>query len=143
MLENTNCHNAIVYVKKESRKEKKKLDVKLSFGKHLEEKHVTWAQFRKKLDKNATLQAGDFHSDAFTKTAQKDQQVTTSTPFVTELFGRFDGLTASGNPRDVVKAIMASGSVPSSSSKSKSEESIGSVNLQLIDNSTFLGTMLK
>ncbi|GJZ18770.1 hypothetical protein Tco_0555360 [Tanacetum coccineum] len=27
----------------------------LAFGKHLEEKHVTWAQFRKKLDKNTTL----------------------------------------------------------------------------------------
>ncbi|GJW14872.1 hypothetical protein Tco_0019005 [Tanacetum coccineum] len=26
-----------------------------SFGKHLEEKHVTWTQFGKKQDKNATL----------------------------------------------------------------------------------------
>ncbi|GKF46702.1 hypothetical protein Tco_0136504, partial [Tanacetum coccineum] len=41
------------------------------FGKHLEEKHVTWARFEKKLDKNTTFQAGDFHSDAFTKSAQK------------------------------------------------------------------------
>ncbi|GJV82526.1 hypothetical protein Tco_1522424 [Tanacetum coccineum] len=39
--------------------------------KHLEEKHVTWARFEKKLDKNTTLQACDFHSDAFTKSAQK------------------------------------------------------------------------
>ncbi|GKD41165.1 hypothetical protein Tco_1261372 [Tanacetum coccineum] len=41
----------------------------LAFEKHLEEKHVTWARFRKKLDKNATFQAGDFHPDAFTKSA--------------------------------------------------------------------------
>ncbi|GJV90179.1 hypothetical protein Tco_1537992 [Tanacetum coccineum] len=39
--------------------------------KHLEEKHVTWARFRKKLDKNTTFQARDFHSDVFTKSAQK------------------------------------------------------------------------
>ncbi|GJX00341.1 reverse transcriptase domain-containing protein [Tanacetum coccineum] len=38
-----------------------------AFGKHLEEKHVTWAQFGKKLDKNTTFQVGDFHPDAFTK----------------------------------------------------------------------------
>ncbi|GKC69424.1 hypothetical protein Tco_1115307, partial [Tanacetum coccineum] len=38
---------------------------------HLEEKHVTWARFREKLDKNTTLQAYDFHSDAFTKSARK------------------------------------------------------------------------
>ncbi|GJU61688.1 hypothetical protein Tco_1243523 [Tanacetum coccineum] len=42
-----------------------------AFGKHLEEKHVTWARFEKKLDKNTTFQACDFHSDAFTKSAQK------------------------------------------------------------------------
>ncbi|GKA89245.1 hypothetical protein Tco_0811057 [Tanacetum coccineum] len=30
-----------------------------SFGKHFEEKHVTWAQFGKKQDKNATLQDFD------------------------------------------------------------------------------------
>ncbi|GJS47045.1 hypothetical protein Tco_0597166 [Tanacetum coccineum] len=42
-----------------------------AFGKHLEEKHVTWSQFEKKLDKNATFQADDFHPDAFTKSAQK------------------------------------------------------------------------
>ncbi|GJS26077.1 hypothetical protein Tco_0486697 [Tanacetum coccineum] len=42
-----------------------------TFGKHLEEKHVTWAQFGEKLDKNTTLQACDFHSDAFTKSSQK------------------------------------------------------------------------
>ncbi|GKG00238.1 hypothetical protein Tco_0301928, partial [Tanacetum coccineum] len=41
------------------------------FTKHLEEKHVTWARFKKKLDKNTTFQACDFHSDAFTKSAQK------------------------------------------------------------------------
>ncbi|GKA60027.1 hypothetical protein Tco_0759340, partial [Tanacetum coccineum] len=41
------------------------------FGKHLEEKHVTWTQFGKKLDRNITLQARDFHSDAFTKSALK------------------------------------------------------------------------
>ncbi|GJV63342.1 hypothetical protein Tco_1474170, partial [Tanacetum coccineum] len=38
---------------------------------HLEEKHLTWARFGKKLDKNTTHQACDFHSDAFTKSAQK------------------------------------------------------------------------
>ncbi|GJS75131.1 MAK10-like protein [Tanacetum coccineum] len=43
----------------------------LAFGKHSEDKHVTWARFGKKLDKNTTLQARDFHSDAFTKSAQK------------------------------------------------------------------------
>ncbi|GKD33583.1 MAK10-like protein [Tanacetum coccineum] len=42
-----------------------------AFGKHSEDKHVTWARFGKKLDKNTTLQARDFHSDAFTKSAQK------------------------------------------------------------------------
>ncbi|GKC38609.1 hypothetical protein Tco_1050993 [Tanacetum coccineum] len=40
-----------------------------SFVKHLEENHVTWAQFEKKLDKNTTFQADDFHHDAFTKCA--------------------------------------------------------------------------
>ncbi|GJS56779.1 hypothetical protein Tco_0651563 [Tanacetum coccineum] len=40
-----------------------------AFRKHLEEKHVTWARFRKKLHKNANFQAGDFHHDAFTKSA--------------------------------------------------------------------------
>ncbi|GJW91587.1 hypothetical protein Tco_0169140 [Tanacetum coccineum] len=30
-----------------------------AFGKHLEEKHMTWAQFGKKQDKNATLQDFD------------------------------------------------------------------------------------
>ncbi|GJU57884.1 hypothetical protein Tco_1235650, partial [Tanacetum coccineum] len=39
--------------------------------KHLKEKHVTWGLFEKKLDKNTTLQACDFHFDAFTKSAQK------------------------------------------------------------------------
>ncbi|GKB75279.1 hypothetical protein Tco_0942174, partial [Tanacetum coccineum] len=39
------------------------------FGKHLEEKHVTKARFKKKLDKNATFQVSDFHSDGFTKSA--------------------------------------------------------------------------
>ncbi|GJZ91779.1 retrovirus-related pol polyprotein from transposon 17.6 [Tanacetum coccineum] len=38
---------------------------------HLEENHMTCAQFGKKLDKNSTLQACDFHSDAFTKIFQK------------------------------------------------------------------------
>ncbi|GJT59937.1 hypothetical protein Tco_1003470 [Tanacetum coccineum] len=38
---------------------------------HLEEKHVTWARFEKKLNKNTTIQADDFHSDAFIKSAQK------------------------------------------------------------------------
>ncbi|GKB10999.1 hypothetical protein Tco_0844922 [Tanacetum coccineum] len=42
-----------------------------SFGKHLEEKNVTCAKFGKKLDKNTTLQARNFHSDAFTKSALK------------------------------------------------------------------------
>nr|GEY47128.1 hypothetical protein [Tanacetum cinerariifolium] len=42
-----------------------------AFGKHLEEKHMTWARFGKKLDKDTTLQARDFHSDAFTKNALK------------------------------------------------------------------------
>ncbi|GKF85133.1 hypothetical protein Tco_0250031, partial [Tanacetum coccineum] len=41
------------------------------FGKILEEKHVTWARFGKKVDKNATFQAPDFYSDAFIKSAQK------------------------------------------------------------------------
>ncbi|GKB12698.1 hypothetical protein Tco_0846621, partial [Tanacetum coccineum] len=41
------------------------------FEEHLEEKHVTWARFGKILDKNTTLQACDFHSDVFTKSAQK------------------------------------------------------------------------
>ncbi|GJW79767.1 hypothetical protein Tco_0143742 [Tanacetum coccineum] len=40
-----------------------------AFGKHLEEKHVTWARFGKKLDKNTTFQAGDSHPDTFTKCA--------------------------------------------------------------------------
>ncbi|GJW05390.1 hypothetical protein Tco_1564246 [Tanacetum coccineum] len=81
-------HLAIVYVKKESRKEKKEFDVELCtigrkahlledkqipsarvFDQHLEEKHVTWARFRKKLDKNATFQDGDSHPDAFIKSA--------------------------------------------------------------------------
>ncbi|GKA36938.1 hypothetical protein Tco_0723503 [Tanacetum coccineum] len=44
---------------------------KHAFGKYLEEEHVTWARFGKKLDKNITLQAYDFHSNAFTKSAQK------------------------------------------------------------------------
>ncbi|GKB20414.1 hypothetical protein Tco_0854337, partial [Tanacetum coccineum] len=39
------------------------------FGKYLKEKHVTWGRFEKKLDKNATVQAGDSHPDAFTKSA--------------------------------------------------------------------------
>ncbi|GKC36068.1 hypothetical protein Tco_1048452, partial [Tanacetum coccineum] len=43
----------------------------MTFGKHLEEKHVTGARFGEKLDKNTTLKACDFHSDAFTKIAQK------------------------------------------------------------------------
>ncbi|GJS37269.1 hypothetical protein Tco_0535651 [Tanacetum coccineum] len=38
---------------------------------HLKENHVTWARFEKKLDKNTTLQAGNFHSDAFTKSPHK------------------------------------------------------------------------
>ncbi|GJT05895.1 hypothetical protein Tco_0840357 [Tanacetum coccineum] len=42
-----------------------------AFEKHLEEKYMTWARFGKKLDKNTTIQAGDFHSDAFTKSAQQ------------------------------------------------------------------------
>ncbi|GJW29976.1 retrovirus-related pol polyprotein from transposon TNT 1-94 [Tanacetum coccineum] len=36
---------------------------------HLEEKHVTWARFEKKLDRNSTFQAGDSHPKAFTKSA--------------------------------------------------------------------------
>nr|GEU76638.1 hypothetical protein [Tanacetum cinerariifolium] len=46
-------------------------DMTSVFWKHLEEKRVTWARFGKKLDKDTTLQACDFHSDAFTKSAQK------------------------------------------------------------------------
>ncbi|GJU69886.1 hypothetical protein Tco_1256145 [Tanacetum coccineum] len=42
-----------------------------AFGKNFEEKHVTCARFEKKLDKNTNFQACDFHSDAFTKSAQK------------------------------------------------------------------------
>nr|GEV42990.1 hypothetical protein [Tanacetum cinerariifolium] len=42
-----------------------------AFGKHLEEKHVTWARFGEKLDKNITFQAYDFHSDSFNKSAHK------------------------------------------------------------------------
>ncbi|GKB27427.1 hypothetical protein Tco_0866828 [Tanacetum coccineum] len=42
-----------------------------AFQKHLKEKHVTWARFEKKLDKNTTLQDCDFHYDAFTKSIQK------------------------------------------------------------------------
>ncbi|GKF85271.1 hypothetical protein Tco_0250169, partial [Tanacetum coccineum] len=42
------------------------------FGKHLEEKNMTWAQFKKKLNKNANFQAGYSHPDAFIKSAQKD-----------------------------------------------------------------------
>ncbi|GKF85358.1 hypothetical protein Tco_0253185, partial [Tanacetum coccineum] len=41
------------------------------FVKHLKEKHVTWARFGKKLDKNITFQAGDLHPDAFTRSAKK------------------------------------------------------------------------
>nr|GEU90891.1 uncharacterized protein [Tanacetum cinerariifolium] len=49
-----------------------KEDVMLdAFGKYLEEKHVTWARFEKKLEKNITFQTGDFHSEAFTKIAKK------------------------------------------------------------------------
>ncbi|GKA60344.1 hypothetical protein Tco_0759751 [Tanacetum coccineum] len=32
---------------------------------------MTWARFREKLDKNATFQEPDFHSDAFTNSASK------------------------------------------------------------------------
>nr|GEU34675.1 putative reverse transcriptase, RNA-dependent DNA polymerase, Gag-polypeptide of LTR copia-type [Tanacetum cinerariifolium] len=38
-------------------------------GKHLEEKHVTWARFEKKINKNTTFQTDDSHPDAFTKCA--------------------------------------------------------------------------
>nr|GEU45198.1 hypothetical protein [Tanacetum cinerariifolium] len=38
-----------------------------AFGKHLEEKHMNWSRFGKKLDKNTTLQAHDFHSDRLHK----------------------------------------------------------------------------
>ncbi|GKD74535.1 hypothetical protein Tco_1332817 [Tanacetum coccineum] len=42
-------------------------DNDVAFRKHLDEKHVTWDRFRKKLDKNTTLQAGDSYPDTFTK----------------------------------------------------------------------------
>ncbi|GJX68486.1 hypothetical protein Tco_0304213 [Tanacetum coccineum] len=45
--------------------------VRAASARHLEEKHMTWARFGKKLDKNTTFQACYFHSDAFTKSAQK------------------------------------------------------------------------
>ncbi|GJY47584.1 hypothetical protein Tco_0436647 [Tanacetum coccineum] len=40
-----------------------------AFGKLLEEKPVTWAQFGKKFEKNTTFKAGDSHPDAFIKSA--------------------------------------------------------------------------
>nr|GEW29383.1 transmembrane protein [Tanacetum cinerariifolium] len=51
---------------KANREEKSKAK---AFGKHLEEKHVTWARFEEKMDTNATIQASDFHFVAFTKSA--------------------------------------------------------------------------
>ncbi|GKA33811.1 hypothetical protein Tco_0720240 [Tanacetum coccineum] len=39
------------------------------FDEHLEKKHVTWARFEEKVDKNTTIQAGDFYSDTFAKSA--------------------------------------------------------------------------
>ncbi|GJY37603.1 hypothetical protein Tco_0423967 [Tanacetum coccineum] len=52
-----------------------------AFGKHLEEKHVTWARFGKKLDKNTTFQACDFHPNAFTKSAKKVKFLINSVTF--------------------------------------------------------------
>nr|GEX93618.1 reverse transcriptase domain-containing protein [Tanacetum cinerariifolium] len=49
-----------------------------AFGKLLEENHVTWAPFEKKLDKNSTFQVGDFHPDAFTKKSHSDDVTTIS-----------------------------------------------------------------
>nr|GEU29399.1 hypothetical protein [Tanacetum cinerariifolium] len=46
-------------------------DVGITIWEAFEEKHVTWARFGKKLDKNTTLQARDFHFYAFTKSALK------------------------------------------------------------------------
>ncbi|GJX32718.1 hypothetical protein Tco_0242573 [Tanacetum coccineum] len=73
-----------------------------SFGRHLKEKHVTCARFRKKLDKNTTLQACDFHSGAFTKSAQKVKfLIKSATSYQQEEpFGRFGGLMVSGNPSE-------------------------------------------
>ncbi|GJZ47556.1 DNA helicase [Tanacetum coccineum] len=59
MLEYTGCHLAYVDVKKFREKKKKEFDVELSFGKHLEEKHMTWDQFEKKREKIATLHEFD------------------------------------------------------------------------------------
>ncbi|GKE50583.1 hypothetical protein Tco_1481841, partial [Tanacetum coccineum] len=76
-------------------------------GKHLEQKHVTLARFERKLDKNTTFQACDFHSDAFTKSAQRvkflikfvtSQTVETASKFTTDAV-RIEEATAS--PRSV------------------------------------------
>ncbi|GKC07385.1 hypothetical protein Tco_0998995 [Tanacetum coccineum] len=51
---------------------------------------MTWARFRKKLDKNTTLQARDFHSEAFTKSAQKVELfIKVVTSQVVEMASRF------------------------------------------------------
>ncbi|GJV50727.1 hypothetical protein Tco_1446468 [Tanacetum coccineum] len=60
-------------------KEDSKCFSSIAFGKHLEEKHVTWARFRKKLDKNTTLgflERGDALGFATTPLEVKGNDVT-------------------------------------------------------------------
>ncbi|GKB42964.1 hypothetical protein Tco_0887906, partial [Tanacetum coccineum] len=57
-----------------------------AFGKHLEEKHVTWAQFGKKRDKNATLQ--DFDQALVYRTWRRRQDF-----HLTPLMFQGDGVT--------------------------------------------------
>ncbi|GJR27394.1 hypothetical protein Tco_1103626 [Tanacetum coccineum] len=51
--------------------DQEEVEIRKLIEKHLEEKRVTRARFGKKLDKNKTFKAGDFHPDAFTKSALK------------------------------------------------------------------------
>nr|GEY62747.1 hypothetical protein [Tanacetum cinerariifolium] len=94
----------------------------------IEGKARNLGSIRKETRQNTTLQACDFHSDAFTKSAQKveflskvvtSHVVKTVARFTTdtvriawrrhhtsrqrEAHRRFGGLTASGNPSDVVR----------------------------------------
>ncbi|GJV56116.1 hypothetical protein Tco_1457121 [Tanacetum coccineum] len=74
--------------------------INYAFGKHLEEKHVTWSRFGKKLDKNATFQADDFTKngpdavtifpDIVTKIAREVSDIVLAITSSYELrFGRF------------------------------------------------------
>ncbi|GKA73267.1 hypothetical protein Tco_0779483 [Tanacetum coccineum] len=75
---------------------------------HLEEKHVTWARFRKKQDINITLglsERGDSVGFTTTPSEVKGGDITTTCDVVTmtdlkEAFRRFGGLTTSENPSD-------------------------------------------